>query len=203
MGWVFPLLTFFFGIVVMVVVVIVKIKGSQAISKIDIPENAPIIEIGSRKKFTNGYSRGIIKEQLPCKNGCTRFIFIPLDWEQGEYKKRPGEQIIVVKNEFIKRLARGEDSSRREIVKCIELNKTDIPEKLWGTNLEKDMTLEGQKAYMKSIAGTMAGNTHKAVVGMIEDTTYVGVTKEWIQDLKEKNNAMSKISNGIEMEDKK
>lgn len=194
MGYILPIIVFIIGIIVFVVVIIIKIKGSKALSKIDVVENAPFIEVGSRSKFTKGYGRGLVKTQVPCKNGCTRFEFFPIDYEQGENKKRPPMQPLIVKNEMIKRMARGEDSSSyREIIRCIDRLKLDIPEKLWGSNIEKDMTIEGQKGYMKSIVGQMVRDGHKAMVEHVSEWTDIGMNKLTISTLKEKNETLRQI----------
>jgi len=190
MGFVLPLLFFVFALIFSVIVIILRIKLTAHINKLDVSENAPFIEVGSRRKFTNGYSRGLVKTQKPCKNGCTRFEFYPIDYEQGEYKKRPNLQRVIVKNEFIIRLARGDDSSYREIIKLIDRFRTDLPKKMRNTNEGEDMSKEGQKAFLESTFGSYITAGDEAIHEMMSQTSRVGMTKLTLAQLKEINQAM-------------
>lgn len=193
MGWVLPLLTFFFGIVVFVIVVIIKIKGSKAISKLDVIENAPLLEVGSRSRFTNGYSRGIIKRQKPCKNGCDRIEFYPYDIEQGEHKPRPEIQVVIVKKEFIKRLARGDDSSYREIVKLIDRFRADLPKKMRNTPQGDEMSKEGQKAFLEATYGKWVRSGDEAMLEAVTSNSRIGMTKFSLASIKEENEKLRAI----------
>ena len=72
MGRALPIITMVIGLIMFVVIVIIKIRSSRMLAKMDVRENAPMVEVGSRRRFTHGYSRGIVKSQKPCKNGCRR-----------------------------------------------------------------------------------------------------------------------------------
>lgn len=194
MGWVLPTLTFLIGIGILVAVVIVKIVTSKAIKKFDVIENAPLVEIDkSRVRFTNGYSRGILKKQTPCKNGCTRIEFFPSDNEQGENKIRPEMQRFVVKNEFLKPHARGEDSYYREIIKTVARFRKDIPEKMLDTVDGDEMEKRGQLAFLKKVAGKYVGDGDDAISELMDTQTRIGITKKALASLKEEVEALKKI----------
>lgn len=193
MGWALPIITIVLGIIVFTVIIIVRIRSSRALAKMDVRENAPMVEVGSRRKFTHGYSRGIVKKQTPCKNDCTRIEFFPIDVEQGEGKQRPPLQPVVVKNEFIKRLATGEDSSYREIIKCVDRFPTDLPKKMRKTEEGLEMSKEGQLAFLESSFGKWVRSGDEALMEAITTHSRVGMTKMTIANLKEENEALRKM----------
>jgi len=98
---------------------------------------------------------------------------------------------IICKDEYIKRMARGEDGSQyQEKIILVGESKQDIPEKLWGTDLGTDLSVEGQKAYLKSLVGSMSREGHKAMVEHISEITDLGMNKLAIAQLKEKNDTL-------------
>lgn len=197
MGWVLPTITIILGIIVFVVVIIIRIKTSQSVAKMDVRENAPFVEVGSRRRFTKGYSRGVLKSQTPCKNGCTRFEFYPTDFEQGENKKRPPVMPVIVKDEMIKRLATGDESSYREIIKFVDRFPTDQPEKMRDTVEGMQMTKEGQKRFLEETFGKWIKAGDEALHEAILTHSRVGMTKQTLATLKEENEALRKMRSGV------
>lgn len=205
MGWFLPLLTIFFGLTATVIVVIVKIKGNKVINKMDVIDNADFIEVGMRKRFTDGYARGLVKKQETCKNGCTRFIFYPTDAEQGENKPIPEVQAVIVKNEFMKHVPKGSLGypDRRNTIVLIDRFKADIPEMLRDTLIGKEMEKEGQKSFVSSIYGDFIRKGDDALYELIAGQSRVGITKLEIARLREKLNALEKQrENPIDKENK-
>lgn len=182
--WV-QILAFIFGIIIIVATVIIVIKTRKKLSKLDVTPNLPFVENPSRQEFTEGYYSGILKAQTPCKNGCDRIEYIPIDIEQGENKERPNVQCVIVKKEFIKRFSRGELSSRREIVKLIGRLPTDIPERLRETEEGKWLVKEGQKAWIISTfkEGIIAGD--EAIAEAMTAYARGEITKATLAQLKE------------------
>lgn len=143
------------GIPVLAVIIIFALKTNRDLRKIQVTPNMPIIENLTRSEFTNGYSEGRLKSQKPCKNGCVRIEFYPTDIEEGENIPLPEVQRVIVRKEFIKRLSRGEGSSRREKIKLVGRSPTDYPERMRITDEGKWATVEGQKAWIEATFGSM------------------------------------------------
>lgn len=204
MGWILPLVFFILAIIFTVIVVIVRIKLTDKIKKIDVPENAPLIIVGSRRKYTEGgYGYGLVKKQKLCKNGCTRIEYYPLDYEQGEYIKRPGVQRVVVKNEFIKRQAQGEDSPSRSTIILIERFKMDLPRNMKNTKEGEEMSKAGQKAFIESVVGDYVRSGDEAISEAISDMSRIGISKSALAQVKEFNKAMREGKQQEEQDSKK
>lgn len=193
MSWVLPLLTFFLGIIIFIVIVIIKIKGSKAISKLDVIENAPLVEVGKRKRFTNGYSKGILKRQKLCKNGCYRIEFYPYDIEQGEHKPKPDLQAVIVKEEFKKNLAVGDDSDYRQVIKLTDRFKVDLPKKMRNTPEGDEMSKDGQKAFLEATFGKWIRSGDEALHEAVTGTSRIGMTKFSLASIKEENEKLRAI----------
>lgn len=175
---------FLFGTIGIGVALILYLNG--AIKKIDIDPNAPILTyIGTRSTFTDGYTIGLIKTQKRCANGCTRIDFFPTDIEQGEHKKMPPMQSVVVKDEFIARIPRGDDSSHREKVFLVDRLKADLPYGLRETSFGQKMSVEGQKAFIDRNIGDFVRNGDQAIHEAMLEMSRTGITKQSLAILKE------------------
>lgn len=185
--WVLPLLTFILGFfVILPIIIIVKWKMSNLMKKIDVIENAPLIDVDkSRRRFTNGYTKGIVKKISSCKNGTTRIEFYPLDYEQGENKPIPALQSFLVNNEFYKPLAPGDDSDHRTIIKTITRFPTDIPKKIRETQEGIEMAKEGQKAYLEKTFGDWVRAGDEAIHEAMLESSRIGIAKSALARLKE------------------
>lgn len=189
-----PIFAFILAFIVFITIIIIKLISESQLKKLDVIQNAPIVHIGkSRSKFTNGYFEGLLKSQKPCKNNCTRIEFYPLDFEQGEGKKLPGIQAVIVRNEFVKRMAKGELSSYREIVKCTDRFLADLPEKMRDTDEGKEMSKEGQKAFLENIYGKFVREGDEALHEAIRDNSRIGMTKLNLAKIKEETNLIRKL----------
>jgi hypothetical protein len=186
MSWFLPALTIFLGLMVFTGIVIFELKARKVFTKLDIGINAPTIDIGfSRRKFTEGYAEGIVKSQKPCKNGCTRIEMYPTDIDQSENAIHPGLKAFMVKDEFIKRHARGEKGSYREKIQLIDRFRLDLPEKLRDTNYGIEMEKSGQRAFLEATIGKTVREGDEAIHEALIDTTRVGLSKMKLAQLKE------------------
>lgn len=175
------------GILIITGYVILKIKLSKHIDKIDVSANMPLCENMCRRAFTNGYYLGVIKSQLPRKNGTSLIEFYPIDVEQGESVPRPNVQSIIVKNEFIKRFPRGELSSYREVVKLIGRNPADMPERMRKTEEGDWMAKEGQKAWILSTFGKAISAGDEAIAESMKEYARGNIAKNTLAEIKEVN----------------
>lgn len=186
MGWGQVLALIIGGITLISVWAYFHIKSIKHHEEENIPENADIIDLGSRSKYCDGYSLGqIIPPQAERPNGTVLIRFIPLDMRNGEYVKRPGAQAVIVKKEFLRRIPAGDLSGYRTRVQCIERNITDMPLAMRNT-VQADMnTSEGQKAFLESTFGKHMIEGDKALQEMIQEYSRVGITKDWASRLRE------------------
>jgi len=157
------------GTIATVVYIIIKVKTNKDVQKLDVTANQPLCFNMPRRAFTEGYNLGVVKSQLPRKNGTTLFEFYPIDVEQGESVPRPHLQSVVVKNEYIKSLGRGETGSRRELIFLTGRNPLDYPEKMRDTTEGKWMTKEGQLGFMKSLLGDAIPNSSEAMTAIMKE----------------------------------
>jgi len=175
------------GIFVIVGVSIVMWKTGKERAKIDIEPNMPMCENLCRTEFTDGYAEGIVKTQLPRKNGCFLIEYYPIDTEQGEGKPRPNIQSMIVRKEFIKRLPRGSPSARREIIKFIGRSPADMPELMRETDEGKWMTKQGQLAFLQRTFGTAIPSGDEAIAEAMKSYARGQIPKNILQQIKEEN----------------
>jgi len=184
--WVLPLLFFlllFF--VALPLIIIVAIAMRKKISKMDVPENASFIEINdARSPHCGGYKRGIVKEQVPCKNGCTRFRFYPTDYEQGDYKPIPPIQTIICKNEYIERSKK----SQREIIRLINM----IPEGDIETSDGRKSIEDSMKSYARMLNTSVVTKSMKALADQITMYATPYFDRKALNKLKEEMDALRK-----------
>ena len=182
----------FIGICCTIGVIVTKFLSSRRSVKYDIIENAPFIEVGARKIFTNGYARGRVKSQTPCKNGTTRFEFFPIDYEQGENIPIPPMQVVICKDECIKRYSKGEESPI-EIIKLINILPTETSEKLKGTKEGNILEEEGMKSYLKRLNYGLITKSADAINNLIMEEASPYLNRSVLAKLKEENDLMRKI----------
>lgn len=184
------------GIIVVIIILaslITMFKFRKDIQKMDITANMPIVENDFRTEFTEGYSIGVIKSQIPCKNETTRIEYYPIDVEQGENIQRPSIQVVIVKNDLIKRFASGRLSSRRERIKLIDRNTSKIPDELRDTTEGKWITKEGQLGYLKSIFNPAISYGDEAIAEAMKTYARGNVAKSTLATLKEENEKFRKL----------
>ena len=177
------------------IAIVIKVKLTKSIKKIDVTSNAPLCLNPSinRRAFTNGYWMGIVKKQLPRKNGTTLIEFYAFDVEQGEFVPRPDVQSMVVKNEFIKRFPKGELSSYRETIIFVGRTSADYPERMRETDLGKWMTVEGQKAWLVATFGKMIQSGDEAISEAMKDYARGQMTKNSLAQIREENAEFRKL----------
>jgi hypothetical protein len=191
MGVFLPILVSVLGVGAVVGVVIWSVRNKANLIKLDIRENAPFIEIdNSRLRFTNGYAKGLVKSKMPCKNGTTRIEFYPIDFEQGENKKRPPLVPLIVKDEYLK----PKDGNYRQELRTVGRLKTDIQENLRDTDIGIEFSKESQKAFLQETFGNFTKNGYDAIAEMITETSSLGMTKKTIEEMKEKVRKFKEIS---------
>ena len=183
--WILPTIATIMGLGLVGLTTYIGIRINKGVQKIDISPNAPFIDASTRRQFTNGYSFGLVKRQLPRKNDTVLVEFYPLDMEQGENKPRPELQSVVVAKQFIKSFARGELSQSREVIKISPRTKADLPEKMrdelegdWATragqlaHIEKTFSqaiVAGDEAIHEAMRTFARGNIARATLAQIKD----------------------------------
>jgi hypothetical protein len=190
MGWFLPTLTVLLCIAGLVTYIIVKIKSLGSVTKLNVKINTPFIEINGRKKFTDGYKKGLVKSQQLCKNGCVRFEIQPYGYDQSEGSPVPKIKPLIVREEDIIRLARGDGEKEREEIILVDRFLTDIPKPLRGTLNADEMSKLGQKAHLESLYGKFIRAGDEALQEAMEEHSRVGITKLTLAQLKEKNNIL-------------
>lgn len=183
----------FFGLLFLVGFVIFKLKSNKDIQKTPITANMPKIEIWGRAKFTEGYCMGTLKSQLPRKNGTTFIEFFPDDVEQGEKIERPKVQSFIAGDQFIKRLGRGNPSSRREKIIVVSRDPTDYPEQIKETLLGNYLTTAGQLAFLEKTFGKAIPSGDEALAEAMKEYARGQVTKNTFSELKESNKKFREI----------
>lgn len=186
-----------------IIFIIIKIVTNKSIQRFDVPANSPIFQNPCRRQYTNGYYEGIIKTQLPRKNGCTLVEFYPTDVKQGELIPRPEIQSVIVKNEFLKHFSEGELSSCRNYITAIGRSPLDYPEKMRDTDEGKWMTKEGQKAWLVSTFGAGIPNGDEALAEMIKEWARGNMTQAELSRMKELLNEKTKLMLQQPREEKK
>ncbi|MBU0958143.1 MAG: hypothetical protein KKF56_05030 [Nanoarchaeota archaeon] len=176
-----------FGTMVITGTGIALIKLRQARGRIEVTANQPLCENLCRTEFTDGYGLGIVTQQLPRKNGTTFIEYIPLDIEQGEEIPQPPKQSLIVKDEFIKRLARGEGFSRREYMKFVARSKVDLPEKMRDTDEGRWETKEGQLAHIQNVFGQGIISGDEAIAEAMKQYARGQIPKSTLAQIKEIN----------------
>lgn len=198
--WVLPLiiviLILIISLVTGIILFITRLRGKQ----IDVLPNMPFVEIDpSRVKFTNGYSKGILRRLLPRKNDTFFLEFYPTDILQGENVPRPEIQSLIVSKEFLKTLSHTDTGSRRIIIKTLVRSKLDLPEKMRDT-VEGDFeSKEGQKAYLEQTLSNMIPAGDEAIAEITKQFARGQLSKIFINQLQE----TAKMNSKINQEDKK
>lgn len=191
--WLLPTLVIIFGTIFTIVAIFIAVRLNHSTQKIDVTPNAPLIDCSMRRQFTDGYSMGIIKKEIPRKNGCVYVEFYPFDHEQGEDKPRPAVQSLVVAKQFIKRLSRGDLSSRREIVKILSRDPSDIPEKMRGTDEGKWITKEGQLAHLEKTFGKAIPAGDEAIYEQMINWSRGNISRATMAQIREENQELRKL----------
>lgn len=131
--------------------------------KIDVKPNSPLIDMEARKQFTKGFTRGIVKTMIPRKNGTFFFEIYPIDIEQGENAKPVELLTLVVAKQYLRGVSQVEGSSRRQIIKVLYRNKSEMPENMRETLEGQFLEAEGQKAWLEQTFGKMIRSGDEAI----------------------------------------
>lgn len=153
--------------------------------KIDVPPNAPIIDTTTKTQFTNGYSLGVLKSEVPCKNGTHRIEFYPLDNLQGETQPKPEMQCVIVAKEMVNRFARGDRSSRRERIDILPRSNFDLPDKMRETKEGEIMTQKGQLAHIEKVITPAIAAGDEAIAMAMSHLNRTGVASATLAQMKE------------------
>lgn len=196
------IILFILGIIILIIYGIIKLKTNKDVKKIDVTANQPICFNLCRRDFTEGYCLGVTKTQLPRKNKTTLFEFYPLDVEQGEDIPRPKLKSVVVKDEYIKRFAKGELSSTREIIFLISRNPIDYPDKMNETIEGGWMKKEGQLGFLKSLLGEAIPQTSASMKAIMNEFAGGEMTAVEIARMREVNQKYREMSLGNENQEK-
>lgn len=195
----FILIVLFGCFVFTAIVLLFAYKMTVKTHQIDIPINAPFVDNDTRRHFTNGYSRGLLKRELPRKNGCSLIEFIPIDQDQSSVfstfkKPEPQVQAVVVHNTMIKRSPRGDRSSRREIVTLTSRNPADLPESMQNTAQGEWMTREGQLAWLKKTFGDAIPAGDMAIADIMKEYARGNISAAGLASIREEAAETNKIA---------
>lgn len=152
--WV-ELITGFLGFLLIVITIGVIVYLTTKTRHLDIPLNAPLVRIYGLEGFTDGYVEGVMKSQKPRRNKTVLVEFYPVDIEQGWNRPKAEVQSLIVHKEFIRREAKGDNSSRREIISIFTRDPSLISKKIRNTELGKELTKDGQLAHITRTFGEM------------------------------------------------
>lgn len=179
-------------LIVIPIAVFITLKFKKDIQKVPVTANMPIVENDFRKQFTNGYTLGVLKSMILCKNRCYRVEFYPMDVEQGEDVQRPTIQTVIVREAYIKPFSRGELSDRRERIKLITRDPFLIPEKLRDETEGQWITKEGQKAWVISTIQKAIPSGDEVISEFMNKWTRTGIAKETFAQYQEADKLIKK-----------
>jgi len=202
MGYILPVFSVIFGVILVGITTFVSIKINKGTSKIDISPNAPIIDMTARRQFTEGYKHGFVKSERLCKNGTIRFEVYPYDIEQGENKPKPNLQRFIVAKEFVKRLPR-EAGSKREEVLILPRTISDLPEAMRDTEKGKWLSKQGQLAHLERLGTQQIVAGDEAVEELLRSSNRTGIAKGTLAQFIEENNILRRAMFGGKEEEKK
>ncbi len=190
------------------IIILIAVLINRNMQRIDVEPNSPIIDTTTRTQFTDGYSLGIVKNQVPNKNGTTRIEMYPFDWVQGWNKVRPKLQRLIVGNGFLQRYARGDRSAYRERIDIAPRSKIDLPEKMRETDIGKDLTVKGQLAHVvKTVGARFITGGDQAIRNLLSITGNRGeMSSDAIAQLKQENSKFKetfKFERNVPEEEKK
>lgn len=204
-GWVLPTVVGIIMLALVVFVIIIMVYLNRLTARINVMPNMPIIDVTMRKQFTEGYSLGLVKSQLPRKNGTILFEFYPLDAEQGDDERgnplpRPSIQSVVVAKQYVKRLARGDGAARREVIKVLSRDPTDIPVTMRETDEGEWLKKEGQKGWLEKTFGTMIPQGDEAIHEVMRSYARGNLSRAALAQIKEENAQLRKLLTNPEPE---
>jgi hypothetical protein len=194
MGWILPLIASFLGIIGLTGSIIFGVKINKNISKYNMLPNAPMIDVTTRRQFTNGYTEGIVKTQLPRKNGTIYYEFYPTDVEQGENVEKPEIQRVVIKKELKKVIPRGEGSSRREKIIVNSRDIRELPEQMRDTDKGKWMHKEGQLAHIEGVFGEAIRSGDEAIAEAMRMYARGNISRNALAQVRESSSEVGKLN---------
>jgi len=204
MTWILPSLVSIFGTIFVAGTIIAVAKILKATAKIDLEPNAPIIDMTTKRQFTDGHCEGLVKSMKPRKNKTVLFEVYPTDSEQGENKPRPKIQSFVVAENMIKRIPRGDKSSRREYIYILSRTPADLPEKMRDSDFGKWLTKEGILGHLEKTFGVPFIRTgDEAIAEIMERSSRVGMTRSVISQMQEEIAEFRKIGPRMDQMEKK
>jgi len=197
------ILVFLFLLIVTPIFIIIVLKFNKSIEKILVTPNMPIVENDYRKEFTEGYTLGILKKIKQNKNGTKLIEFYPIDVEQGENIKYPYVQAVVVKDEYFKPFSNGELSTRRNRIKLITRNLSQIPEKLIDETEGKWLLKEGYLGHVCHLDGNLVKKAAETLQAQSKAISTVGLSPAIVEQAKEEYKKIREIVQPEHNEDKK
>lgn len=186
------IVSFIFILITIVFLIVTRIAGKR----INVQANTPQVEVDNfRKRFTNGYTRGLLKNQKLRRNGTYLIEFFPTDVKQGDNIPRPEVQSFIVAKEFRQVLAEGDSSDRRTIIKTIARNPADIPEKLRNTHEGIEEGKQGQLAFIEKTFSDAVPEGDRQVKEIILNS-HRGLGKNFVKTLEDRSKVLDKVDAG-------
>lgn len=194
MGWVLITSVIISGTLAIAGTIIWVVYLNKHTAKIEIEKNASFIDATTRTAFTEGYSFGLIKKEIPRKNDTVYIEFYPMDSLQGENQPRPDIQSLVVAKAMLRRFPKGEISSRREVVKVLTRNKSDLPKAMRDTDEGKYLSTQGQLAHLERTFGKGITAGDDAINEAMSEWSRGNISRNVLAQLWEENQEMRRIS---------
>lgn len=202
--WLLPIIVSILSVIAITGAIIFGVKINKNLSKYNMLPNAPIIDVTTRRQFTNGYTEGVVKTQLPRRNGTIYYELYPTDVEQGENVEKPEIQRVVVARELKKVIPRGEGSSRREKIIVNARDQRDLPEQMRDTSQGKWMQKEGQLAHIEKVFGEAIRGGDEAIAEAMRMYARGNISRNALAQVRESSSEVGKLNTNKEpIEEKK
>lgn len=181
------------GLMLVAAAIIFSVMINKREVKLDVKPNSTMFINLARTDCANGYSMGIVKSRVKCKNGCDRIDFFPTDRKEGEGTKRPAMQSVVYHRANLISISSGDLSRHREVLWGLGHDVTDIPRGLLKSSLGQFMKDESQLSFLMNVFGERLKKTMQAATTMIKSGTDLGLTNEQIANIKEFASELEKL----------
>lgn len=195
---VWPILLGFVTFISFIIGLIIYIKYNNAIKKIDVEPNMPIIWATCRRQFTNGYCIGLVKTIRKNYNKTFLIEMYPLDSRQGPLKPIPQMQSFVVAEEFLEFYSIGSESSFREIIRILPRTKYDLPDKMRPSEEADYLSQKSQMKYVLSVVSEGISNGDDAIANLMRQYHRGQISQDFLLDSIQASKTRNLISQGAD-----
>lgn len=187
-----PIIGGFITIAIITIGIIITIKLTETAKRIDIPPNAPLIEImdTSKLSFTDGYGSGIVKTKRLNSNTTYFIEFYPTDVSHGELSPKPGLKSFVINAGLMRESY--DSSSRRTKIYILSRHIKNHPRALQGTKVSEEMGKEGQLEHIRTIVGDWVTAGDDALLEAMKEYSRSGITRYALESMKQRLEELEK-----------